>query len=99
MCPFHKLCTEVYKAVDSGIRQVTEDINYVNAKHSFTFSCECKKDDVAHPGVLEYVDEEPVCLTCSKTGEQHELPTNHEYWNTMLHKVHIIYITVYLQYL
>ena len=85
-CPLRMLCTEIYKAVDSGIKQITSDINYVNAEHSFTFSCECKEVSTAHPGELvqAYVDGEPLCLTCSKTGEQHDLPPNHDYWNTML---------------
>ena len=83
-CPFHMLCTEVYKAVDSGIKQVTSDINYVNAEHSFAFSCECKEVSTAHPGELEYVGGEPFCLTCSKTEEQHDLPVNHDCWSTML---------------
>ena len=84
VCPFPMLCTEVYKAVDSGIKQVTSDINYVNAEHSFTFSCECKETGTAHPGELEYIGGELLCLTCSKTGEQHDLPANHDYWSTML---------------
>ena len=24
------------------------------------------------------------CMTCSKTGEQHALPANHDYWNAMV---------------
>ena len=81
VCPVHKLCDEVREAVDAGIRQVTVDINYVNAEHSFTFSCECKKDDLPHPSVLQYVDSNPVCLSCSKTGDQHEFPVGYELWN------------------
>ena len=86
VCPLRMLCTEIYKALDSGIKQVTSDINYVNAEHSFTFSCECKEVSTAHPGELvqAYVGSEPLCLTCSKTGEQHDLPANYDYWNTML---------------
>ena len=83
-CPLPMLCTEIYKAVDSGIKQITSDIDYVNAEHSFTFPCECKEVSTAHPGELEYVSGEPFCLTCSKTREQHDLPANHDYWNTML---------------
>ena len=96
-CPLPMLCTEIYKAVDSGIKQVTSDINYVNAKHSFTFSCECKEVSTAHPGELvqAYVGGEPLCLTCSKTGEQHALPANYDYWNTMLqHKGNIRTVVV-----
>ena len=83
-CTFHRLCSEIFKAMDSGIKQVTSDIDYVNAEHSFTFSCECKEVSTAHPGELEYFDGEPFCLTCSKTGEKHALPAYHDYWNTML---------------
>lgn len=52
-CPVGNVCYEVRKAVSAGIRQVTSDINYVNAQHSFTFCCGYKDD---HPGVLEFVD-------------------------------------------
>ena len=81
ICPVSKLYDEVHKAVDAGIRQVTIDINYVNAEHSFTFSCECKEHNLPHPGLLEYVDGNPVCMTCSKTGDQHPFPAYHELWN------------------
>ena len=83
ICSVRKLCDEVRKAVDAGIRQVTIDINYVNAEHLFTFSCECKEieDNLPHPGVLEYIDNDPVCLTCSKTGDQHPFPADYELWN------------------
>ena len=65
------LCMEIYKAVDSGIKQVTSDINYVNAEHSFTFSYECKEVSTAHPGELECMSvvNRSACMTCSKTGE------------------------------
>ena len=48
-CPLSKVCSEVREAVEAGIKQVTSDINYVNAQHSLTFRCECKGD---HPGIL-----------------------------------------------
>ena len=88
LCPFNDICAGIYKAVDSGIRQVTSDINYVSADHSFTFSCECKDiDSGAHPGVVEcYPTNKPVCLKCSRTGELHPLHSSHEYWKDVLYK-------------
>ena len=88
LCPFNDICAGIYKAVDSGIRQVTSDINYVSADHSFTFSCECKDIDAgAHPGVVECnPTNKPVCLTCSRTGEPHPLHSSHEYWKDVLYK-------------
>ena len=79
--PVYKLCEEVYTGVDAGIRQVTADINYVNAEHSFTFPCVCKEYELPHPGVLEYIDDALVCLTCSKTGDQQPFPAGYEVWN------------------
>ena len=82
-CPQGKVCSSVREAVEAGIRQVTFDIhvNYVSAQHSLTFRCGCKCD---HPGELEFVDGIPLCLSCSKTGEQHPLPTSYELWK--IHK-------------
>ena len=33
-CPLIEVCSEVRKAVEAGIKQVTSDINYVNAQHA-----------------------------------------------------------------
>ena len=76
-CPKKCVCSSIYCAVDAGIKQVTLDINYVNAQHSFTFPCGCKGD---HPGKLELIDDEPFCLSCDKTGEQYPPPYGYELW-------------------
>ena len=76
-CPKERVCSSIYRAVDAGIKQVTSDVNYVNAQHSFTFPCECKGD---HPGRLKLLDDEPFCLSCGKTGEQYPLPSGYELW-------------------
>ena len=76
-CPLGKVCSEVREAVEAGIRQVTSDINYVNAQHSLTFRCECKGD---HPGVLRYLGTRPYVLSCSKTNERYPLSPEHELW-------------------
>ena len=76
-CPKERVCSSICHAVDAGIKQVTSDINYVDAQHSFTFPCGCK---TGHPGKLELVDDEPFCLSCSKTNEQYPLPSGYELW-------------------
>ena len=80
-CPKESVCSSVRQAVDAGIQQVTSDINYIDAQHSFTFPCGCKN---GHPGKLELVNDEPFCLSCSKTGEQYPLPSEYELWQ--IHK-------------
>ena len=93
--PFDDVCAEIYKAVDSGIRQVTSDINYVSAEHSFTFSCECKDIDAgAHPKVVGYnARNVPVCLTCSKTRKLHPVLGSHKYWKNVLYKGMCIWLS------
>ena len=76
-CPLSKVCSEVREAVEAGIKQVTSDINYVNAQHSLTFRCECKGD---HPGVLRYLGTRPYALSCSRTNERYPLSPEHELW-------------------
>jgi hypothetical protein len=76
-CPLSKVCSEVRIAVEAGIKQVTSDINYVNAQHGLTFRCECKGD---HPASLKYLGTEPYILYCSKTNEQYPLSPEHEFW-------------------
>ena len=80
-CPKPSVCSSIYPVVDAGIKQVTSDINYVNAQHSFTFLCGCQSD---HPGKLEMIDGEPFCLSCCKTGKQYPLPSGHELWQNNL---------------
>jgi hypothetical protein len=80
-CPEKYVCFSIYQAIDAGIKQVTSDINYVSAQHSFTFLCGCQND---HPGKLELLDGEPYCLSCSKTGETYDLPSGYELWQ--IHK-------------
>ena len=81
-CSLDVLCSEICKAIDVGIKQVTSDINYVNAQHSLTFLCECKQVEMNHPGVLDFVAGKPVSLSCSKSEDNSGsgLPTGYELW-------------------
>ena len=76
-CPLANVCSEVRKAIEAGIRQVTSDINYVNAQHGLTFRCECKGD---HPASLKYLGTQPYILYCSRTNERYTLSPERELW-------------------
>ena len=76
-CPLGEVCSEVRKAIEAGIRQVTSDINYVNAQHGLTFRCECKDD---HPASLRYLGTQPYVLYCNKMNERYTLSPEHELW-------------------
>ena len=76
-CPITKICSEVREAVEAGIRQVSSDINYINAQHGLTFRCECKGD---HPASLKYLGTNPYILYCSKTNERYPLSPEHKLW-------------------
>ena len=84
-CPLTEICTEVRKAIEAGIKQVTSDINYVNAQHSLTFHCECKGDHLAS---LEYLGTEPYTLYCSKTYKPYPLSPEHKLWQIMKPQPH-----------
>ena len=82
-CPLTEICIEVREAVEAGIKQVTSDINYVNAQHGLTFCCECKGD---HPGKLQFLsNDEPYLLLCRKTKKKYKLPSGYELWQ--IHKI------------
>ena len=83
-CTPNKVCSAVREAIEAGIRQITSDINYVNAQYSLTFPCGCKGD---HPSILELVDGAPHNLSCSRTNRKFPLPKGHELWR-ISHKEH-----------
>ena len=88
--PLEKVCSEVRRVLEAGIRQVTADINYVDAQHSLTFSCRCKHCKGSYPGVLEFAESVPYCISCSRDEDEEEegqfpLPKNYELWQ--MHKI------------
>ena len=77
-CTVGEVCSEVCKAIEAGIYQVTSDISYINAQHFLTFRCGCGGD---HPaGVLEFVDGIPHNLLCKKKNKTFPLPKGYQLW-------------------
>ena len=72
---------ELYQSVEKGIRTVTSAINYINARHSFTFYCtseSCSNDP--HPAKLNKHKGKLCTLTCCKCVKPFCLPLNLEKW-------------------
>ena len=87
--PLDKVCCEICRVLEDGIRKVTADINYVDAQHSLTFSCECKNCKGSYPGKLEIVDNAPYCISCVKDEDEGDgrqltflLTEKHKLWWT-----------------
>ena len=75
------VCQELYQSVEKGIRTVTSAINYINARHSFTFYCtseSCSKDP--HPAKPKKLKEKLCSLKCDKLNKVLPLPSGCEKW-------------------
>ena len=77
-CPLEVICSEIREAIDTGIRQLLMDINYVNVQHYLTFPCKCKGD---HPGTPEFEGDTLINLYCSRIKQVFSLPRGHELWH------------------
>ena len=82
-------CTEVVKAIDTGMRQILIDFNYIKTHHSLTLQCQavgCKGD---HPAQILFSKGSPSCLLCKTTRKRFKLPPGSDLWN--LHGVCLLY--------
>ena len=79
-CPLKEVCVEVRRAVEKGVREVTHDINYVQAHHSLSFSCKAPTCSGHHPAKIIYHNKNPSSLLCEKTDKRFKLPTGYEIW-------------------
>ena len=75
--PVVDVCSAVCKAIDEGIIQIEEDINYVSVQHCFTFPCGCKCD---HPGILQFYNSTPCNILCGIKNKTFPLPRGYEVW-------------------
>ena len=81
-CFIEKVCVNVRKAVEAGIKQVALDIDFIDSdvKHSLTFLCPCDKCREQCPAEIKNYDGKPHCLRCTKTRACLELPKGYEKW-------------------
>jgi ferredoxin-like protein FixX len=81
-CSIEKVCIDIRKAVEAGIKQVALDINFIDSEieHSLTFLCPCDKCLSQYPADMKNFDGKPHCLRCTKTRVCCELPQGYENW-------------------
>ena len=84
-CTVERVCKEVQESVEKGIEMVTSAINYITAKHSFTFYCtsdseSCRNDP--HPAKVMKYGGKLCSLQCNrlKTFTPLKLPPGYEQW-------------------
>ena len=88
--PLENVCDEIRRVLEHGIRKVTADINYVDAQHALTFSCECKNCKGSYPGKLVIIDDAPYCISCGRDedeGEERQFPLPKKYELWQIHKI------------
>ena len=85
--PLEKVCCEIRRVLEAGIRKVTVDINYVDAQHALTFSCECKDCKGSYPGELVIIDNAPYCISCGRSEEERQFPLPKKYELWQIHKI------------
>ena len=81
-CCIEKICVDVRKAVEAGIKQVALDIDFIDSEveHSLTFLCPCHKCLRQYPAELKNFEGKPHCLRCTKTRACLELPQGCKKW-------------------
>ena len=79
--PVENTCTEVVRAIESGIKQILTDFSYIETQHHLTFPCtatDCANQ--GHPAKLLYSGSQPTALLCNKTEKRCNLPSNYHIW-------------------
>ena len=71
-------CSDVREAINAGVSKVLNDMNYVEVKYSFTFSC--PRCTTPHPAKINYHNRRPCTLECDKMG-LFELPPENNKWD------------------
>ena len=88
-CSIEHVCYEVQKAVDTRIRDVVKDLNFITTEvePSFTFLCSCVECENKHPAETKFHGRKPFCLCCTKTRKKHKLPQGYDKWFAAKHQI------------
>ena len=94
-CSVEHVCYEVKKAVDTGIRDVVKDLNFITTEvePSFTFLCSCVECENKHPAETKFHGGKAFCLCCTKTRKKHKLPKGYDKWFAAASKPQIQSVT------
>ena len=83
-CPVIETCTVILKAIDSGVKQILQDLNYIKTQHCVTFACPADDCKGSHPAQMNWNKGSPRSLQCNVTKKRLKLPTNVYFWEPAL---------------
>ena len=87
-CCIEDVCCDIQKAVDTGIRNVVQALNFIasEVEPSFTCLCPCVECENNLPAETKFHLGKPVCFLCTKTTglnrKKHKLPPGYDKWFT-----------------
>ena len=81
--PVQRMCTLVLETICDGIKQILQELNYINTQHCVTFPCQADGCNGRHPARLKWCDGSPLSLQCN-SGKRSKLPTNVHFWEPAL---------------
>ena len=87
-CPVKETCTVVLTAIDNGIKQILQDMNYIHTQHHVTFPCPADICKGGHPAQLNWYGSSPCSLQCNITKKRLKIPQNVYYWEPALQRQH-----------
>ena len=86
-CPVIETCTVILEAIDSGVKQILQDLNYIKTQHCVTFPCPADDCKGSHPVQLIWNKGFPRSLHCNVTKKRLKLPTNVYFWEPALQNI------------
>ena len=87
-CPVKETCIVVLKAIDSGIKQILQDLNYIHTQHHVAFPCPADVCKGGHPAQLNWYGSSPRSLQCNVLKKRLKLPENACFWDSALQAVY-----------
>ena len=87
-CPVKETCIVLLKAIDSGIKQILQDLNYIHTQHHVTFPCPADVCKGGHPAQLNWYGGSPRSLQCNILKKRLKLPENACFWVSALQAVY-----------
>lgn len=74
-----EICSEVREAIDTGIKLVLRDLNYINTHHSITFPCRAPGCKGSHPAKLLSKNGKHT-LYCDRVRKRFKVPEKFHVW-------------------
>ena len=87
-CPVKETCNVALKAIDSGIKTILQDLNYIKTHHCVTFPCQADVCKGSHPAQLNWYGGSPRTLQCNILKKRLKLPESIHFWEPALQAVY-----------